>query len=322
MRKLFATAFLTIALASSTWAQAPGGRRVALSPVPLWPQNGDTSQLPKGQYVFYDPHAGEYVVYYAPDSADGRSVYPTTLRFGTHSLVDPDVTSTVSANSDGSLHYSYIVANGKYARQPIQKIGLSVFDDANPKATHASWTMNEKAQNIYDLGTPAKSMAAIEWTTNSAAGPIAAGAAVAGFGVDSTSLPGFVSMEFRGDSKSSEYTPDAVAALQKEVRDQLARVMNPSWDAQNAMVIGPRFAKGTSQSTIAQNFDFGIQVLVRHKKLDANSPFVQNAQKALDSQLQSNDQIQLNLSSLDFTKDANTDLEKKIANALEIAFAH
>ncbi len=142
-----------------------------------------------------------------------------------------------------------------------------------------------------------------------------------GLAIDSTSLPGFVSMVFRGDSKSAEYTPEAVASLPKEVRDQLARVMNAAWDAQNAIVIGPRFAKGTSQSTMSQNFDFGIQVLVRHRKLDANSSFVQNARRVLESQLQSNDAIQLNSASLDFAKDANTDLEKEIANALEIAFA-
>ena len=138
--------------------------------------------------------------------------------------------------------------------------------------------------------------------------------------IDSASLPGFVSMAFRGDSKSTEYTRDAAGSLPKEVRDQLATVTSAGRDGQSRMVIGPRFAKNPSPPTISQNFDFGIQVLVRHKKLDANSPFVQNARKVLESQLQSNDTIQLNSGSLDFTKDATTALEKEIANALEIAF--
>jgi hypothetical protein len=55
--------------------------------------------------------------------------------------------------------------------------------------------------------------------------------------------------------------------------------------------------------------------------LDANSPFVQNARRVLEQQLQSNDTIQLNSGSLDFTREATTALEKEIANALEIAFA-
>jgi len=322
MRKLFTTAFLTIALgSSSTWAQSPGGTRVALSPVPLWPQNGDTSQLPKGQYVFYDPHPGEYVVYYAPESADASPAQPTILRFGTHSLVDPQVTSTVAPTGDGRVHYAYKAENGAHARQSIRKMSILDYSDSNPQGAGANWTVHVEQHNERDLGTAAVSASAIEWTSNSAALSIAPGSAVQGLTIDSASLPGFVNMTFQGDSKSNEYTPDAVVALPKEVRDQLASLMNPARDVQSAMVIGPRFAKGTSQSTLSQNFDFGIQVLVRHKKLDANSSFVQNVRKVLESQLQSNDTIQLNSASLDFTKDATTALEKEIANALEIAFA-
>ncbi len=321
MRKLVTTAFLITALGSGMWAQAPGGPRVALSSVPLWPQNGDTSQLPKGQYVFYDPHSGEYVVYYAPESTDASPTQPTILRFGTHSLVDPDVTFTVASTGNGRLHYTYKVENGAHARQSIRSITILDYSDSSPQALGANWTVQVEPHNERDLGTPAVSASVTEWTSNSSAPSIAPGSAIQGLTIDSTSLPGFVNMTFRGDSKSTEYTPDLVASLPKEVRDQLARVMNPVWDAQNAMVIGPRFAKGTSQSTISQNFDFGIQVLVRHKKLDANSPFVQNVRRVLEQQLQSNDTIRLNSGSLDFTRDAKTALEKEIANALEIAFA-
>jgi hypothetical protein len=313
---------LTIALGSSTWAQTPNGARsVVFSTVPFWPQNGDTSQLPKGQYVFYDPHPGEYVVYYAPESADASPAQPTILRFGTHSLVDPDVTFAVAPTGDGRFHYTYKVENRAHARQSIRKISILDYSDGSPQGAGANWTVHAEQHSERDLGTPAVSASVIEWTSNSAAPSIAPGSATQGLTVDSTSLPGFVNMAFRGDSKSNEYTPDAVVALPKEVRDQLANLMNPARDVQSAMVIGPRFAKDTSQSTISQNFDFGIQVLVRHKKLDANSSFVQNARKVLESQLQSNDTIQLNSASLDFTKDANTALEKEIANALEIVFA-
>lgn len=321
MKKLVTTAFLTIALGSGAWAQAPGGIRVALSPVPLWPQNGDTSQLPKGQYVFYDPHPGEYVVYYAPEGADASSAQPTILRFGTHSLVDPEVTFTVAPTGDGRFHYAYKVENGMHARQSIAKMTILDYSDGSPRGAGANWTVHAEKRSERDLGTPAVSASAIEWTSNSIAPAVAPGSATQGLTVDSTSLPGFVSMEFRGDSKSIEYTPDAVAALPKEVRDQLARVMNPSWDAQNAMVIGPRFAKGTSQSTISQNYLFGIQVLVRHRKLDSGSPFVQSAQHVLSQQLESQDQIRLTSGNLTFTQDAKPGLETAISYAMEIAFA-
>lgn len=321
MRIFLSVAFFTLVLTSGVWAQVPSKAvGVALSPVPFWPRDGDTSQLPKGKYVFYDPHSAEYVVYYAADSAGVQSVQPTVLRFGAHSLVDPEVTFAVAPTSDGRFHYTFKVENGAHARQSIRKISILDYSDSSPQGAGANWTAQVEPHNERELGTPAMSASAIEWTSNSAAPSIAPGNAMQGLAIDSTSLPGFVNMAFRGDSKGNEYTPDAVALLPKEVRDQLAMVINAARDAQSVMVIGPRFAKGTSQSTISQNFDFGIQVLVRHKKLDANSPFVQKARMVFSSQLQSNDEIQLNSASLDFTKDAKTDLEKEIANALEIAF--
>jgi len=307
---------------SGVWAQTPARAvGVTLSPVPIWPQDGDTSKLPKGQYVFYDPPSAEYVVYYAPDSAGEQSVQPTILRFGTHSLVDPEVTFEVAPTGDGRFHYTYKVENGAHARQSIRKISILDYSDSSPQGAGAKWTAHVEPHNERDLATPAVSASAIELTPNSASSSITPGNAMQGLMVDSTSLPGFVSMAFRGDSKSNEYTPDAAASLPKAVRDQLASVMTAALDAKSAMVIGPRFAKGTSQSTLSQNFDFGIQVLVRHKLLDPNSTFVQNARRVLGTQLQSNDEIQLNSASLDFTKDAKTDLEKEIANALEITFA-
>jgi hypothetical protein len=271
--------------------------------------------------VFYDPHSAEYVVYYAPDSAGEQSVQPTMLRFGTHSLVDPKVTFAVAPTGDGRFHYTYKVENGAHARQSIRRINILDYSDSSPQGSRANWSTHVEKHNERDLGTPAMSASAIEWTSNSAAPSIAPGDSITGIGIDSKSLPGFINMAFRGDSKSNEYTPDAVASLPKAAREQLASVLKAAWDAKTAMVIGPRFARGTSQFTMSQNFDFGIQVLVRHKLLDPNSTFVQNARRILGAQLQSNDEIQLNSASLDFTKDAQTTLEKEIANALEIAFA-
>jgi hypothetical protein len=119
---MFFKTALAIALASGIWAQAPVAAQMAmLSPVPLWPGDGDTSQLPKGQHVFYDPPSAEYVVYYIPDSADASPAQPTMLRFGSHSLVNPEVTFTVASTSDRSLHYTYDVANGAAPGSPFRR---------------------------------------------------------------------------------------------------------------------------------------------------------------------------------------------------------
>jgi hypothetical protein len=311
-------AFLVLALASSTGAQEPAkAPRLVLSPVPLWPQDGNISQLPKGQFVFFDPHPAEYVVYYAPDSA-GKA---TVLRFGTHSFVDPEATFAVAPGGDGHFRYTYKVGNGAHARQSIGKIDILDYSDSSPHLAGANWTAHVEPHKERDLGTPAVSASAIEWTSNPAAPSIAPGSNFQGLAIDSTSQPGFVSMVFRGDSRSTEYTPEAAASMPKAARDQLATVMNTAWDARSSMVIGPRFAKGVSPSTIAQNYSVGIQWLIRRGKLDANSPFVQRAQALFDEQLQAGDQTLLNASSLDFTKQAKPGMEAAIANALETIFA-
>lgn len=315
-------AALMMLVMASAWAQEPVKiSRVALSPVPLWPQDGDTSQLPKGQHVFFDPPSAEYVVYYPPDSAGGQSAQFTILRFGTHSLVDPEVTFTVAPTDNGHFHYMYKVENGATARQSIRKISIRDYSDSAPQTAGANWTAHVERHNERDFATLAVSASAIEWQSNSAAQSIAPASAIQGLGIDSTSLPGFVSMAFRGDSKSTEYTPDAVASLPKEVRDQLASVMNASSDEWSSMVIGPRFPKNASPSDIAQNYSFGMQWLIRRGKLDANSSFVQRAQALFSQQLQAGDQSLLSAGSLSFTKEAKPGLEAAIANALETIFA-
>jgi hypothetical protein len=235
--------------------------------------------------------------------------------------VDPEVTFKIAPTDDGSFHYTYDVVNSSHARQSIQKVRLVTFSDSSPRASRLKWAANVTQHSERDLDTPTAGGAVIDWTSTNASLLIAPGGTVPGFAVDSTSLPGFVNMMFQGASQSNQYTPDAVASLPKEVRDQLARVLNPARDAQSTMVIGPRFAKGTSQSTIAQNYFFGLQVLVMHRKLDRNSPFVQRAWQLLNDQIQSQDQMRLDSASFDFKSDAKTPLEKEIANALEVAFA-
>ncbi len=309
-------------LASQVWSQAPGGvAGVALSAVPLWPQDGDTSQLPKRQNLFYDLRAGEYVVYYVPDSGDGSPAQPTMLRFGSHALVDPEVTFAVAPTGDGHFRYTYKVKNGARARQAIRKASISDYADSGPRAPRTNWTASMTPHSEQDLGTPAVSQVAMQWTANDAALSIAPGSEFSGFALDSTALPGFINMTFQGDSQSSQYSPEAVASLPQQIRDQLARVFDPRRDAQSRMVIGPRFAKDTSQSTITQNYLFALEVLVLHRELDPNSPFVQSAQHVLSQQLESQELIHLTSGNLTFTQDAKPGLETAIAHAMEIAFA-
>jgi hypothetical protein len=87
------------------------------------------------------------------------------------------------------------------------------------------------------------------------------------------------------------------------------------------MVIGPGFPKNASPSAIAQNYSVGIQWLIRRGELDANSPFVQKAQRLFNQQLQAGDQNLFTAGSLDFAKEAKPGMEVAIANALEAIIA-
>ncbi len=90
----YLAAILISAVASIAAAQTPKAA-AGISPVPLWPANGDTSQLMKDHYVFFDLPAGEYVAAYPTDFDKPDTSETVTQRFGVHSLVDPQITSLV-----------------------------------------------------------------------------------------------------------------------------------------------------------------------------------------------------------------------------------
>src|SRR5437868_5270554 len=174
---MFSKTALSIALSSGLWIPVSLPAQMGMvSSVPFWPNGGDTSQLPKGQHIFFDLHAAEYVVYYAADSAAGQ-VQPAMFRFGAHSLVQPEVTVAVASADDGRFHYMYQVENGAHARQSIQKIIILDYSDSSPRSAGGNWTAHVEVHKERDLGTSAMSASAIEWISNSAAPSIARGSA-------------------------------------------------------------------------------------------------------------------------------------------------
>lgn len=318
---LLRTASIALAFISVLGAQTPGTKVVTgLSPVPLWPQDGDTTRLPKGQYVFYDPPSGDYIIYYA-ENTNSESMQPTILRFGGHALVDPETKFTVASTGNGFFRYTYDVSNGSQARQPIQKISMGIFSDTKPQTSEATWTAKLGASARRDLATPAKSAATIDWTPNTTSQSIAPGTSAAGFTVDSTARPGFTTVVFQGATRSNEYSPSAVLSLPDDVQNQVASAFKTAWDAKSQLVIGPRFSKDASPTEIAQNFLFGIQSLTQQRKLDSDSPLIQSMVKLLSAQLESGDSPVLNANSFALSE-AKPGLETTIANALQLALIH
>jgi hypothetical protein len=255
---------------------------VALSPVPLWPGDEKTTELPKGQSVVYDPPSGEYVVYYV---AEAFAAKPLLLRFVTHALIDPEITFHVVAAAEGS-HYTYSVMNGPLARQSIQKISMLISADSAPQPSGSGWSSNLTGK-ARDIAAPSSNSARIEWKSNVATQSISPGTRMDGFAIDSTPRPGFTGIVFRGATQSQEYNPEAVSSLPPEIRHELDRIFTGTWDAKSCIVIAPKFAKSTAQSEIAQNFLFRIKALIRGKRLDPSSPFVAGAVQLLSAQVDS-----------------------------------
>jgi hypothetical protein len=142
---------VTVSLAAAQTSEAVPG----LSLVPLWPQDGDSAPLEKDHYVFYDLRAGEYVVSYPTDFGAPETSDRITLRFGTHSLVDPQITSRVSAGTGGAFHYTYLVANGTQARQSIRRLILAVpADDQSAQFQTGIWKTTRAAGEVPGLASP------------------------------------------------------------------------------------------------------------------------------------------------------------------------
>lgn len=309
-----ATAILSLAsLALPLLAQT---HAVGISPVPIWPKSGDVTAYP-GHYVFLDLRSAAYVVTYLSPGSNER----VTVRFGAHSFVDPAVTVHIAGAANSQLHYSYQVANGPYARQPIQKVSLLLpAEDTGAQAQHPAWKTNRVSSTMRTAVAPGTAFAPVEWA-GTAAQAIAPGSSLGALSVDSTYLPGFIDIMAKGATNLTEYDSAAATALPKEAADQLKAVLAQGWDAKRQVTIGPRFTPATSPLLIAQNLYYGIEGLTRHKQLDANSPFTQAAQKLLSSYLESNDASSIGPSQLDFLSKANTPLESEIATVLRLDFA-
>ncbi len=322
MKKLLPTLFVLILCALDSFAQAPRvtAPGINLSPVPLWPADGDLSGLPSDQYVFFDPRSAEWVVSYPQILTDPQSER-VTLRFGSHAEVAPSIVAHGTRQSDGSYSYSYVVENAETAHTPIQKWTLvAPAEDTKFAAKHPTWkshpNVGTEARDIMPSPTP---LVAVEWSATDTT-RVAAHTAIGAFSVTSTYSPGFTTASFRGSVKN-EYTEEVAATLPKPVADQLAKVLTPAWDSQLRLTLGPRFAPDTTKTVIAANFHYGISALARRGALHADSAFVSGALEALGSFLTSNGASSLDPESLSFLSQAAPGVETEIANALRWSLA-
>src|SRR2546422_3234072 len=104
----------------------PGLSQVGLSPVPLWPKDGNTTPY-LNHYVFLELNTGNLVVSF-PSSIDplASTVGTKTFRVNLPNKVTPHVDITSEPLPDGRFRYSYQIANGPAPSDPITNWELEV----------------------------------------------------------------------------------------------------------------------------------------------------------------------------------------------------
>jgi hypothetical protein len=185
------------------------------------------------------------------------------------------------------------------------------------QASHPGWNVAEAGSGT-TLGFPGPF--GLRWIEWSASGPnqlIPRGGAQ-GFTVRSASAPGFTEVWARG-KVDRLYEEHIAAALPGPVTDQLAHVITHSAQGRRVWTIGPWFPPDTPLATIVHNFQYGVSMLMGHRLLDSDSPFVREMQAALTGYLESGESATFfNPNTIGFLSLAAPGLETEIANALRL----
>src|SRR5581483_4450250 len=138
---------------------AQGPVKPQVSPVPLWPLDGNVSRLPEKQYVFLDASKGQWVVSY-PEDIGSPAGNRRTLRIGRSSLTVPAVSVSVSRNPDGTYTYRYNLENGAPAKTPVERWRIIVPRNDpvfTASAANAGWQVlrsNRPMKTMFAFGTP------------------------------------------------------------------------------------------------------------------------------------------------------------------------
>lgn len=321
MINIFRTLCLIVGVALLAMGQGPSGSstvRAGFSPVPIWSSTGIPPDLGKQQYVFYDPNTNEIVLSF-PEDATIENGPRSVMRFSLHNGVNPMVSLTISTTSNGGYVYKYAVHNGQPAKQSLREMSFFIPAAAQLAGSHPLWRASQIATNESSrLPVPnASQLTELTWTAP-AAQPLMPGGVLGGFQLTANALPGFITVLGRG-AVANEYSTSMEAQLPDAVKTQLKQVLTPAWDGNTSITIGPKFQPGTPQIIIAADFYTGIRILVHHKLLDANSPFVTSTLTALQTFINSQQQM-FDISQLDLSR-AHSGLEQQVATALSISLS-
>ncbi len=251
------------------------GTHVEISPVPLWPADGDLAKLDASHSVFYSPATNEYVVALLEPASGERTV---RLRVASHRAIDVSFRWQITETTNGYT-YHYIVSNGPSARQQIHQWSVESADSTITSVAHNTWAgkvIVSPGRMLNGVEVAARPQAVklqgrIQFT-NLKGADIAAGQAASGFMIDSDLAPGFVWAHARGSSNKPDATVQDIAALPPQVAQELNMCLSEQWDSRAIQVIGPAIPKGVSVVEVELNYLLGIQHMLGHGSHRRESP--------------------------------------------------
>jgi hypothetical protein len=312
MNRFLGLTVTTFGLCSTLAAQSGWVGR--LSSVPLWPQSGDISGFPTSQYVYLEPVPNNYVVAIrAQDGSVGRIV-----RAPIHSAVTPVVTTSVSMDSAGLFHYTYVLSNGSSARAQLEKWALAIENVGHQMAvSHPSWKGGQTDAKLPGISRDQHEV--YQWVSPSD-GALAAGQTISGFEVVSDLAPGYILSAFYGKASTPELTPEDWASLPESAAAQLRSALGTAWDSQTLQVIGPRFTPGAGLMSVEANYLFGVRKLKRITRIAKYSAFVNELESTLSEALY-HPEAPVTASGLDSLKPIAASGEAEALTALKLALA-
>lgn len=306
------TLIVTAALASLALGQ--GSVKPRISPVPLWPKDGNIPEERKGQNVFFSLETNEIVV--SLEEPSGRKILRCELRNQAEAIIN----SQVSKQQDGTFVYDYTVTTGGNSRRPLKTWSLLLPAD-DPRfdiKSSAAWRVEKRATQLVDK--QAARHAPLMYVDHSI--PVGAGLSkgmgASGIRLVSSYLPGYVSSFARNDAQTV-LSDEQLATLPKAVADEVRRAVAPEWDSQVSLSLGPRFAADTPKLMIAESFHYAISSFSMHGSLDKKSDFVISAIQFLRFYLQKGRSDLITSDQLSFLSAAKTPLEREIAAAMRLS---
>lgn len=250
------------------------------APVPLWESGRPT---PKGGPVYLSDDRHEIIVFLEGKAGNP----PRVIRVPLWNNIVPTLGESLENFPDGTIRYSFTVGDEVSAADDIGTWALLMPPRAipllNPFGPHPPDKVWLGTQSGTVVAVDQAALGRIElgrylrWFPATDSYAISPGKTLAGFGVDSSSLPGFTTAWF-ASGKSVEFDQSWPVAVFK----QLEKLEDKKWREVYLAAIGPVFTGDDPPPMIAQNYMAGIKAWIESGRLRAASQFVSESMTALN----------------------------------------